>query len=566
MKRILSVAVIAAMAVTMLGGCAKKDTEKENAVENTETNVQAEPDTSSGSSSETSDTKDSGSAGTGGNSTEQNQPASSTDTSSDSSQTQSPAENKPSTSTSTGGTQTNNNSNSGQSTVITGSTDDIDPDEIEHFESDGKTDTRYDNVTDDLPYIEKASTTVEDIVITADTYNEQQLTLPIIKINTYNGQDITSKTEYVSSTISITNTVKNYSMNETTVDVRGRGNSTWSFFDKKAYKLRFTVKTDLFGMGAAKKWVLLANALDETMMRNYIAFTLAKALGLEYTSDFQFVNLYLNNEYKGVYLLCEQVQEGTTRVNINSSVTGQVDTGYLLEGINNPSPVDYRTFTLSAVDGMMLGIQGMFTFIIKSPELIQCTDEQREFIKDYVKNVNEAIFKKDWEKIRQYIDVDSFVNMFLLDEVMLNQDMGYSFYMYKKAGGKLYMGPMWDFDQSCGSSSHGGSTYKGWYAGSELEWFTSLIEIPEFKELVSKRYQEKKSTIHGLLNTIDSTVNKYIYDFAMSNYVFNTFGDTHRWRTMYEIATLKTYKEHIIYLKTWLTNRLIWMEDQLGIK
>ena len=155
--------------------------------------------------------------------------------------------------------------------------------------------------------------------------------------------------------------------------------------------------------------------------------------------------------------------------------------------------------------------------------------------------------------------------MFLLDEIMLNQDMGFSFYMYKKQGGKLYMGPMWDFDQACGSSSHGGSGYKGWYAGSELEWFTSLIEIPQFRELVAKRYKEKKSQIHGLLDTIDNTVNKYSYDFAMSNYVFNTFGKRDRWRTMSEIAALKTYKEHIIYLKTWLTNRFIWMENQLGI-
>lgn len=79
------------------------------------------------------------------------------------------------------------------------------------------------------------------------------------------------------------------------------------------------------------------------------------------------------------------------------------------------------------------------------------------------------------------------------------------------------MGPAWDFDQACGSSSHGGSGYKGWYAGSELQWFTTLIEMPQFKELVSKRYQEKKTAIRGMLNTIDSTVNKYSFDFAMSN-------------------------------------------------
>ena len=442
---------------------------------------------------------------------------------------------------------------------------DIDPDEIGHFESDGEIDTRYEGKNDNLPYIDKASTTVSDFEITADSYDEKKLTLPIMKIVTGNGKDITSKTEYTGATVSISNTLKNYSLGNTVVDIRGRGNSTWQFFDKKAYKLKFTVKTDLFGMGAAKKWVLLANALDESMMRNYLAFNLGKALGLEFTSDCQFLNLYINGQYKGVYLLCEQVQEGSNRVNINTSPVGQVDTGYLLEGINNASPVDYKTFKLNDVNGKSLG-KGAFTFIIKSPDIIQCTEEQKNFISDYVAKANEAIFNKDWDGIQKYIDVDSFVNMFLLDEILLNQDMGYSFYLYKKQGGKLFMGPAWDFDQACGSSSHGGSGYKGWYAGSELQWFTTLIEMPQFKELVSKRYQEKKTAIRGMLNTIDSTVNKYSFDFAMSNYVFNTFGDPNRWRTMYEIASCKTYKDHIIYLKTWLTNRFIWMENQLGVK
>lgn len=557
MKRIISAAVIIVMLTAMLGGCAKKNENPESS-ETTANNQQTEAE-KTGNNGDTDKQQDSKKPDQ-----PEKKPSDNKNTSENNNQTQKPADNASDNPT----TAPKPSESEYQSpSVSTGNNNDLDPEEIEveHFDSDGKVDTRFEGKEDELPYVDQASTTVSDFTVTADNYNEEQLSLPIIKINTSDGKDITSKTEYVSSTVSITNTVKNHTLTNAAADVRGRGNSTWQYFDKKAYKLKFTVKTDLFGMGAAKKWVLLANALDESMMRNYIAFSLGKMLGLEYTSDFMFVNVFLNNEYKGVYLLCEQVQEGKTRVNINSSKNGDVDTGYLLEGINNSTPVDYKTFTLGSVNGKQLGDEGRFTFIIKSPELAQCTDEQRSFIKDYVKNTNEAIFKKDWDKIQQYIDVDSFVNMFLLDEIMLNQDMGYSFYMYKKQGGKLYMGPMWDFDQACGSSSHGGSGYKGWYAGSELEWFTSLIEIPQFRELVAKRYAEKKSQIHSLLNTIDSTVNKYSYDFAMSNYVYNTFGKRDRWRTMSEIAALKTYKEHIIYLKTWLTNRFIWMENQLGI-
>ncbi|MBP3481547.1 MAG: CotH kinase family protein [Clostridia bacterium] len=572
MKRIISVLAAAVMLITMLGGCGKKpaqDNDSEQTSnsqdENSQTIQNQEEGESSGDNKNTA--KDNQSDGSNSQTAGK---ADSSDKTQDSGKVTSDnnTQNGDGNGNNGDGTHTGDGAPSDNYAPPVTNTDDpgdIDPDEIGHLESDGEIDTRYEGKNDNLPYIDKASTTVSDFEITADSYDEKKLTLPIMKIVTGNGKDITSKTEYTGATVSISNTLKNYSLGNTVVDIRGRGNSTWQFFDKKAYKLKFTVKTDLFGMGAAKKWVLLANALDESMMRNYLAFNLGKALGLEFTSDCQFLNLYINGQYKGVYLLCEQVQEGSNRVNINTSPVGQVDTGYLLEGINNASPVDYKTFKLNDVNGKSLG-KGAFTFIIKSPDIIQCTEEQKNFISDYVAKANEAIFNKDWDGIQKYIDVDSFVNMFLLDEILLNQDMGYSFYLYKKQGGKLFMGPAWDFDQACGSSSHGGSGYKGWYAGSELQWFTTLIEMPQFKELVSKRYQEKKTAIRGMLNTIDSTVNKYSFDFAMSNYVFNTFGDPNRWRTMYEIASCKTYKDHIIYLKTWLTNRFIWMENQLGVK
>ena len=555
MKKVISIITILTMLMACFSGCSKKPADQ-NA--DSEATQQENENNFIGTDSEGKLVTDNNGAST--NDSDEN-----TDKTEDinDDKTQQPSQqNNPDNNASSGSQQSGWQSE----IIVGGEPGDIDPDEIPVFESDGQIDDRYEGVEDGLPYIEKAETTISDFTVTSENYDETKLSLPIIKIDTYNGKDITSKTEYVSSTISISNTLKNYSLSQTTVDVRGRGNSTWQYFDKKAYKLKFTVKTDLFGMGAAKKWVLLANALDESMMRNYLAFSLGKLLELEYTSDCQFVNLYLNGTYKGVYLLCEQVQEGETRVNINSSKTGQVDTGYLLEGINVNIKVDYKTFMLDTVDGQHLGDPGRFTFIIKSPELLECTDEQVSYISDYVKKTNEAIFKKDWDSICEYIDVDSFVNMFLLDEILMNQDMGYSFYMYKKQSGKLYMGPLWDFDQACGSSSHGGIGYKGWYAGSEHRWFTALIEIPQFKELVSKRYQQKKNAIHGLLDSIDNMINSHSFDFAMSNYVFNTFGDTNRWRTVYEIAQLKTYKEHVVFLKTWLTNRFIWMENQLGIK
>ncbi len=448
--------------------------------------------------------------------------------------------------------------------VNTGDYDSGDTDlgEITFDTSDGEVDTEYENQKDSVTYETSVPTTVAEMNLSKSDYDETKFTFPIIKINTLDNSSITSKTQYKNATISITNTTGAYSLKNHAVEIRGRGNSTWKYFEKKAYKLRFAVKQDLFGMGAGKKWVLLANALDETMLRNYLTLSIAKSLGTEFATDFQFVNLVINGEYYGVYLLCEQVQEGQNRVDINTSKIGEIDTGYLLEGINNSSDVEERTFRLPAVNGKSLGKDNKFQVIIKSPGGLECTDEQYEFIKDYVTKANEAIFTKDWSKIQEYVDIDSFVNLFLVNEISLNNDMGYSFYMYKKKGGKLSIGPVWDYDQAMGSSTHGGSGYKGWYAGSELQWFTTLIKIPEFKALVKSKYDNCSETFNTLVNRIDSIVNKNRYDFAMNDAYWGQYG-VYRWRITPDLVQLKSYSEHLTYLKTWLTNRLIWVKDHL---
>ena len=402
-------------------------------------------------------------------------------------------------------------------------------------------------------------------VVTAP-YEDEKLKLPKINITTYSG-DITSKEEYVKGAVSVTNAGAQ-DMARTAIEIRGRGNSTWVRFDKKPYKIRFSVKTDMLGMGAAKKWILLANAFDDTMIRSALVFDLAKELGLEYTTEYRYVNVYINNKYEGVYILCEQVEEGQNRIDVNSSKTGELDTGYVLESYSDGARPGEQCFTLPKVGEEFLGSNPYHThvMIIKSPDKKIVTSSQKKFIQDYIIKVNNAILGKDWQKINELVDIDSFVNMFIVEQMILSNDMGYTFYMYKRAGGKLYLGPVWDYDQSAGNSEHGGPTYKGWYSGSEHKWYTSLIQMPEFKALVAARYNEKKDVIRGVVNEVDRIASENRYDFDASNYVHNNFGNKKRWRTIPEICSLTTYDQHLAYLKTWLTNRLIWMEDQLSIK
>lgn len=592
MKRITAALLVLLLILSMMSGCGKKEdvtdgegvnteSETEQTPENTEGgNESSDNKTQSGANNQTNTTKPDKNNTTGDSSNDK--PASNNNSGSNSQgNTNSGSSNNTSSNSGSGTTSkpSGNNAstdNSGNSTANGGGSSvslpsdwesgDADTDDFVPDATDGEIDMKAEFATDNTKYETNVPTSMKYTEITSDTYDEAKLKLPIIKINTLDGGDVTSKTAYKNATINISNTDLGYQKKDFAVEIRGRGNSTWAEFEKKPYKLKFGVKTDMFGMGAAKKWVLLANSMDETMVRNYLAFTLAQKLGLEFTSEFRYINLFINDEYKGVYILCEQLQEGSTRVDVNTSKTGEVDTGYLLEGINSRASVEERTFSVPTVAGQTLGKNNNFQFIIKSPDSLTCSNEQFTFISDYIKQVNEAIFTKNWEKITSLVDINSFVNMFILDMVTLNNDMGYSFYMYKKAGGKLYLGPMWDYDQSFGNSSHGGSGYKGWYAGSKHQWYTTLIEMDQFKTLVKNRYKDKKSDITGLVGEIDKVITQNSYDFAMNNYLWDyNFGSKDRWRITYELVGLTTYKQNVEFLKTWLTNRLRWMEHALGV-
>ena len=448
----------------------------------------------------------------------------------------------------------------------------ITADTVIDFETDerpkGDSNAEYDDTpsTKELKYNDWVDANIGEVKISEDQFDIEKLQLPRLIIDTVDGKDVTTRKKYVSAYLSTENVKPQYSMTKRQIEIRGRGNSTWMYFDKKPYKIKFGSKTDLFGFGLNKKYVLLANSLDETNMRSYLAMYLAHQFDVEYASDYQMVNVILNGDYKGMYLLCEQVSEGEARVDIKTSKSGEVDTGYLIESINSSENDDYKTFKLPDVDGKHLGDTNRHMFIIKSPG-VDVTSEQQEFIKDYVSQVNTAIFKKDWAAIQKLCDVDSFVNMTLVNAIMMNNDYGYSFYMYKKKGGKLHLGPVWDFDQSSGSSTHGGTTYRGWFAGTEHDWQTSLLEIPEFRALVAKRYKEKHAVVAGLTGVMEKAINDYEFDFAMNNLERNNvFALPDRWRIPSSIAKLDTYKKHVGALKTWFLNRQIWLDDQLGVK
>lgn len=390
-------------------------------------------------------------------------------------------------------------------------------------------------------------------------FDPAQSVLPEISVDTGRVQ-IVSKDTYIAATVQITGAGE-YNLPEKTASIRGRGNSTWTLFEKKAYRLKFDEKTDLFGMGAAKSWVLLANAADPTMLHNYAMFTLAGALGDSVTSPYRFVTLRLNGEYMGVYLLCEQVEEGKTRVPIDDGASGSTDTGYLIEFGGNAYDPDRYGFRLDPVqtgEGTFSWRSG-FTATVKSPDETVLTSAQAAYITDYVNRVNRAIVTGDYATFCRLCDEESFIRAFLVNMVLMNSDMDFSFYFYKKEGGKLYMGPLWDCDQSCGTSSKTGTITGGWYVSQYESWLTMLIKIPAFYQRVAGAWNQNRALFLNLPAQMRQTADEMRYDIDRNYIRWQVLGRPY-WRQCREHFSYTTYDEHLDFFTDWLTRRIRFLD------
>ena len=257
--------------------------------------------------------------------------------------------------------------------------------------------------------------------------------LPHVYINTFTGRGITSKTEMVYARMWYVDEADNVAFYDS-LEIRVRGNSTANLA-KKPYKLKFHEKVKLLGKGRpnTKKWTLLANHADKTLLRNQLAFELSRCMNMPFTPYIQPVDVVLNGEYKGSYQLCDHVDVRKHRVNIeemtpedNSGVplTG----GYLVE-IDARAPSEPSWFY--SAKGIPVTIH--------SPDNDEITTQQHKYIESYF-NKMEA----NWEK---YLDENTFLRHFLVGELSGNTDTYYSVFMYKhRDNDTLFTGPVWDFD------------------------------------------------------------------------------------------------------------------------
>lgn len=374
------------------------------------------------------------------------------------------------------------------------------------------------------------------------------------KVMIYTDTDI-PRSPYVDCDVRIIGDGKNISDTEATIKIRG---NTTAEGKKKPYNIKFSAKRDVLGMGKAKKWCLLANCFEKTMLRNALAFDLARETGVPYTPDYRYVDVYLNDVLLGNYMLTEAVEVGADRVDIDTD-----NNEYLLELDWKPEDEDCYYF---------YSYGGQLKFAINEPEIDDLTEEQKEYVTSLIAQAEAALDSGDYAQVEKYFDVDSMSSFYLFLEFFRNVDVAHSSTRFHIKDGKIYGGPAWDYDLSAGNYSYNyypemysddNVTYKGLYA-VEMKWLGLLTGYEEFQTLVEEKFIENFEIFENLYadnslgtNRIDALVE------ANSVSIQRNFSEA-GWGIGWRYSTLErypdaTYEANVETLRSWLKNRAQWL-------
>lgn len=335
------------------------------------------------------------------------------------------------------------------------------------------------------------------------------LTYPVLSIDTEGGRAVTSKTNYIPASVTLENTDSEYLLESVSAQIRGRGNGTWKDIKKQPYKLKFDKKINLMGVGHAadKDWLLLSNPLDFTNMRNAITFNIANTLlkNIAYCSNYTFVNVYLNGNYRGIYMLCEQNEANSHKVLINEDPASVSGSDYFVQ-------LDYYAQSDGSLKKNVdyFELEGKY-FRIESD--YNSTERCMYVLSVYAKFF-EAVRSGDRAAVEACVDLPSAVDTYILNEFMKNTDVGWSsFFMVVRAPGVIEFTAPWDFDLSSGNDYRiDDFSAQGLYVGRSTDIqkqsspiFYLLMQNDWFVRLVCERMDEIGD---DLLNVALATVEK----------------------------------------------------------
>ena len=335
-------------------------------------------------------------------------------------------------------------------------------------------------------------------------------------------------------------------------EFKGRGNYTWSL-PKKPYQIKFKNKQSVLGMKKAKTWILLANYLDNSYKRNKIAFDFAKELGLNYTPNYKFVDLWVNGDYIGNYMVVEKVQVNENRVNLTN------ENGIISE-LDNQYYAEENTWFESTVSKTKFTLKDSYA---------DDEYEENSVAKQAFKEFENILYSKnkDWNKISSIIDIESFIKYYFVQELSENSDgCRSSVFMYKDGNeDKIHIGPVWDFDISFGNFTNqdrGGNPKIDYivninkYMDNSNNWYVELFKIKEFRTAVLDFYNTNINLALEKINkNIDNNMPKSAY---MNNLVWKTLGK----KSSLDRINAETYQDEIQYFKEWIQQRIEYLNER----
>lgn len=335
----------------------------------------------------------------------------------------------------------------------------------------------------------------------------------------------------------------------------------------------------LFGLPAHSDWILYAPYTDKTLMRNFLAYTIAREMG-RWASNCRYVELILNGEYVGIYVLEEQIRRDKNRVNISklktSDTTGDNITGGYIIRIDKDYTGFYSNYTPQGAP------QSRILFNYYYPKEADILPKQTAYIASYIDSFETALAAKPFADTvtgyRHYADVNSFIDYFIVNELSRNVD-GYrlSTYLYKdkfSKGGKLVAGPVWDYDLAFRNADYcQGSDTSGWaYAFNGVcpgdswfvpFWWNSLLSDTVFTAALRCRWKSLRTgslSETRLYTLIDSVVSLTAEARTRHFAQWPVLGE-YVWPNPQPLAT--NYPEEISYLKQWIHDRLNWIDKHI---
>ena len=407
----------------------------------------------------------------------------------------------------------------------------------------------------------------------------------------------------------------------------GHGNSSWDYSIKKPYNLKLEQKASLYGMGKAKRWALISNFLDQAMMRNTVAVETGRQAGLDVSLNSEYIDLFVNGSYRGTYQLYERPQIQKQRINIRNleeetEDLNETDLSKLKRQLvgEKYQPDSYHYYDVpnepaDLTGGYLLQFQfagrsGKSDFITSRGQCVQiCSPEyaskaQVEYVRTMVQDLEDAVFSDDGYNSKgrhfsDYVDEDSLIIGYLIQEMMLNSDgLATSFYFYKdsdaRGDGKLHYGPAWDFDLSCQNFSravkdqndvaHGTMNLEDYFArympatsadpnateeSSTIgySWMSKLFEKPAFLQRIAEIYYERFDPFlvemtdqeHPEHSLIAQTAEKLAASAEMNNARWHMCGDNSK-----PLGPVNgyDYAECVEYLRRYFERRRPFLHDQ----